>query len=421
MATYQPPTETLPKFNEFVFNQANEPEYLDQLVVHKAGTETITGNKTFTTKIVGTRNIGISGTGTNTMTSSNTSATANLIEASSLTGGNKITTLNGGNNWLYADYGKNLLQVAGEVKIETNDGFNILTNKVNYINSNNIFYGAVELQISGVKKISAEIGTNRLTNEDNTITATSNNTITATNNNTINSTSGTNILQVGGNPKITTSSSEVKTFGTTTLVNTSTTSLFQFATSSNTTYMDMLSNGGNLDYDCRLRSNDGSATAGQGTLSAECLQFLAPKYGVGYVTGYTPLFSGCIWLQQIDAAVGVGTGASIAMSIGGFARSNISTRQGVLPFSVIITKAVFLSDAAAQNTARNFVLEIYGGGKARVDTSVLCPIGAVYQSIVAPTISKTILINNGFYFQLYMDGASVNPKCWNIQLYYQQI
>lgn len=47
MATYQPPTEILPKFNEFVFNQANSPEYLDQLVVHKAGTETITGDKTF--------------------------------------------------------------------------------------------------------------------------------------------------------------------------------------------------------------------------------------------------------------------------------------------------------------------------------------------------------------------------------------
>ena len=48
MAAYQPPTEILPKFNEFVFNEANEPEYLDQLVVHKAGAETITGIKTFT-------------------------------------------------------------------------------------------------------------------------------------------------------------------------------------------------------------------------------------------------------------------------------------------------------------------------------------------------------------------------------------
>ena len=51
MATYQPPTEILPKFNEFVFNQANEPEYLDQLVVHKALTETITGLKTFTSNL----------------------------------------------------------------------------------------------------------------------------------------------------------------------------------------------------------------------------------------------------------------------------------------------------------------------------------------------------------------------------------
>jgi hypothetical protein len=421
MATYQPPTETLPKFNEFVFNQANEPEYLDQLVVHKAGTETITGNKTFTSKIVGTGNIGISGTGTNKMTSSNTSATANLIEASSSTGGNKITTLNGGNNWLYADYGKNLLQVAGEVKIETNDGYNILTNKVNYINSNNIYYGAVELQISGVKKISAEIGTNRLTNEDNTITATSNNTITASNNNTINSTSGTNILQVGGNSKIITTSSEVKTYGTTSLVNTSATSGFQFATSGNTTFMDMLSTGGNLDFDCRLRSDAGSATAGQGTLSTECLQFLSPKYGVGYISGYTPLFSGCIMLNQINAVVGVGTTNSVPMSIYGFAKTNQPVQQGVLPFSVRITKAVFLSDGAAQNTPRIFVLEMYGGGTAQVNVAALCPSGAFYRSIVATDTDKTMWINNGFYFALYMDGASVAPKSWNIQLYYQQI
>jgi hypothetical protein len=48
MAEYLPPTETLPVFNEFVFEDAYSIEGLDRRVVHKAGTETITGVKTFT-------------------------------------------------------------------------------------------------------------------------------------------------------------------------------------------------------------------------------------------------------------------------------------------------------------------------------------------------------------------------------------
>jgi hypothetical protein len=48
MAEYLPPTETLPSFNEFVFEDAYSIEGLDRRVVHKAGTETITGVKTFT-------------------------------------------------------------------------------------------------------------------------------------------------------------------------------------------------------------------------------------------------------------------------------------------------------------------------------------------------------------------------------------
>jgi hypothetical protein len=59
MAEYLPPTEDLPKFNEFVFEDAYSIEGLDRRVVHKAGTETITGNKTFTgaVNIDGTFNI----------------------------------------------------------------------------------------------------------------------------------------------------------------------------------------------------------------------------------------------------------------------------------------------------------------------------------------------------------------------------
>ena len=51
MAEYLPPTENLPKFNEFVFDDAYSIEGLDRRVVHKAGTETITGQKTFTNDV----------------------------------------------------------------------------------------------------------------------------------------------------------------------------------------------------------------------------------------------------------------------------------------------------------------------------------------------------------------------------------
>lgn len=161
MATYQPPTENLPKFNEFVFNQANSPEYLDQLVVHKAGNETITGAKVFTGDFginnaitvinssvsvlitsasvflnsVQNRiasNLSLASTsignqidcqgGYNYITSATTSVIANLIEATgggsnamSATGagGNGLRAFGSGNNTLIASTGSNQLTSSG--------------------------------------------------------------------------------------------------------------------------------------------------------------------------------------------------------------------------------------------------------------------------------------------------------------------
>lgn len=102
MATYQPPIEILPKFNEFVFNQANEPEYLDQLVVHKAGTETITGNKTFTGLF------SVNGLTNNIKaTSANSTGATNNIIATGITGfpANNYLTTTGSNSGNYITAG----------------------------------------------------------------------------------------------------------------------------------------------------------------------------------------------------------------------------------------------------------------------------------------------------------------------------
>ena len=99
-----------------------------------------------------------------------------------------------------------------------------------------------------------------------------------------------NYLQVGSNFKLTTTASEVATFGITTLVNTSSTNTFQFATSGGTTYMDLCS-GGNTDYDSRLRSDGGSASAGNGYLSCETTMFIAPQFEIGAFGSSRPMIS----------------------------------------------------------------------------------------------------------------------------------
>lgn len=142
MATYQPPTEILPKFNEFVFNQANEPEYLDMLVVHKAGTETITGNKTITGTFTannattsltasGDNNIITTG-GTNYLTASGAS-TNNRIQNSG--GTNYITASGFGSNYISTSFANNeIVSNSGSNTITTNTGDNVITSTAGDVN-----------------------------------------------------------------------------------------------------------------------------------------------------------------------------------------------------------------------------------------------------------------------------------------------
>ena len=108
MAEYFPPSEDLPKFNEAVFDEPYSIEGLDRRVVHKAGTETITGNKTFTGITT------LDSSGVNTIQSS-FAGIANLMNASA--GVNKFTA--------NATDGANYLQATGT------NGKNILFAKVN--------------------------------------------------------------------------------------------------------------------------------------------------------------------------------------------------------------------------------------------------------------------------------------------------
>jgi hypothetical protein len=339
--------------------------------------------------------------GTNKLTSAKVMGNANLIEATATAGGNKLSATG-------LD-GFNILEANG------NNGYNTITatgalgntmtadngsNNINALESNILTALTSNILTIGLDpKITTTSNTNTITNTTNTIS-------TSLGNNNIN-----NTYSVGRNSMLCSGSSSANLLSATGAnswneMSASGANGYNIIDGEVTNYINI-----NGIQKLVIRSNATTATD----------QMIAPTYRIGTYPSSVPLFSGCIWLQQIDLAIGIGSGASIAMSIGGFARSYISTRQGVLPFSVIITKAVFLSDPANQNTPRNVVLQIIGGGTAQVDTSVFCPTGAVYQSIVAPTISKTILINNGFFFQLYMDGFSSNPKSWNIQLYYHQI
>jgi hypothetical protein len=213
MAEYLPPTETLPKFNEFVFDDAYSIEGVDRRAVHKAGTETITGQKTFTgnfyinnliTSILSATSFTVTSAinflngnqnriasnlvlssnsignkidcqgGYNLMTSATTSSIANQIEA---TGGasNSMTTLGAGNNVLNA-------QGTGNNSIISQTGNNELTAGT----ANKMIIGSTE-------KLAITSNLTTLTNVANTITSTTgNNTITTT------GTSGSNFLTATG-------------------------------------------------------------------------------------------------------------------------------------------------------------------------------------------------------------------------------
>lgn len=185
MATYQRPTEILPKFNEFVFNQANEPEYLDQLVVHKAGTETITGNKTITgTLTANNTTTSLTASVSNTISSARTTTGANVISATGAGGGNNITTASGRNLIEAGGGGVNLIQSIGGGTAR-----NDIYSNGNASNANQLF---------------AENGGNR---------------IRASTDNIINAVSGSNRIQINGTDKIVVNSTDTAITNSTTTIN----------------------------------------------------------------------------------------------------------------------------------------------------------------------------------------------------------
>lgn len=128
MAEYLPPTENLPKFNEFVFDDAYSIEGLDRRVVHKAGTETITGNKTITGTLTATntttsltattKNELVSFTGLNSLY--NTSG-SNVI--TNFSGSNLMTAFTTGTNTLTTITGKTLINsTTGQIELKTGAG-----------------------------------------------------------------------------------------------------------------------------------------------------------------------------------------------------------------------------------------------------------------------------------------------------------
>jgi hypothetical protein len=182
---------------------------LDTKVVHRADNldENVTGIKTFTSKIVGTANIDISG------------AAANAIVSTSV--GNQINALGGGSNLIYASIGNNTIQsLSGSNSIIATSGSNILQvgilPKLTITSlSNTHINDAHYLRNDDSTRTYASFDglNNIITNVDNTLTA-------STGKNVLNSTSGSNEIRVGGTPKITTLSTQTLITNATNTLNT---------------------------------------------------------------------------------------------------------------------------------------------------------------------------------------------------------
>jgi hypothetical protein len=184
MAEYLPPTEDLPKFNEFVFDDAYSIEGLDRRVVHKAGTETITGNKTFTgaVNIDGTFNI-----------------TTDIVADKP-----SFDITNTGGDMVLNPTGDFQIQRAGVPKITA-------TTNETYIQTT--LAGSIYAEVAGVNKIEVNNTTTTLTNDGITLTTTGTNTLTSsvggfaygndincsgTGSNKMTTTSGDNYISAGG-------------------------------------------------------------------------------------------------------------------------------------------------------------------------------------------------------------------------------
>ena len=141
----------------------------DNAVVHLTGTETITGNKTFSGITTVNNSLLVSaGTAINYLISASTIAIANLIEASSALGGNRIRCINGGSNEIITGTGVNSLTSSA-----TSGNANLLTangggnNQINASSGNNVLNstsGNNQLQVATVAKITTTSTINTLNN-----------------------------------------------------------------------------------------------------------------------------------------------------------------------------------------------------------------------------------------------------------------
>jgi hypothetical protein len=222
MATYNPPIHQLPIFEEWVFNQANEPEYLDQLVVHKAGTEQISGNKNFT--------------GTTTLT-------GNLVASGLTITPTEISFLDGATSNLQAQIDLRALDSTVVHRI-----------------------GNLPETVSGVKTFT------------NQIVGTANLDVSGAGNNILTTTSGTNILRVGAIDRITTTANDTKIFGLTSVGYRTNLKNVEINTSvaSDIAFIDFHSGGagtqpdGANDFDARIRSTGGTTNIdGRGAMLIE--------------------------------------------------------------------------------------------------------------------------------------------------------
>ena len=181
MAEYLPPTETLPKFNEFVFDDAYSIEGIDRRAVHKAGVETITGVKTITGDFYINNLI------------------TNIISATSFTISSAINFLNGTQNRIASNLGLTSTSIGN--KIDCQGGYNLMTSATtapsgvaNWIEATNGGYNTITTNGAGGTTIRIATGMNLIENTagSNVLEA------LTTGTNTIRSASGTNTLSAVG-------------------------------------------------------------------------------------------------------------------------------------------------------------------------------------------------------------------------------
>lgn len=351
---------------------------LDSVVVHKTGnlTESIDGFKTFTNLTTTEQAFLIRKTFTYEQYHRFGSVLNNTF----------YDFKSGGNS---ADYDVRVNSIGGNIGSPFGlNGYGNYTVEAGTNTMDTKITGANYIKIGGNSKITTTSNNNTITNETNNIISTAgNNTMDA-------STGSVNNFQVAGVSKLTVGSTAIAI---------------------NPTTQTTIYAGGTSLVDMTLSRTKMSST----TVDVEGV-LISPTYRVGTYASSERLF-GILYLNQGTTVIGVGSGASVPMSIGGVANI-FTTQQGVFPFDCIVYYATFLSDNSAQATSRNIFLEVNGGATAAQTVSVNCPTGTNYRSLAGTFgTPKVLYAGNAYYFQLYMDGASATPKWWNVQLFYQQV